>query len=539
MHFARSEPLSSMIDLTQLPNRLGRAALVGPEEAAARIPDGATIAVSGGGYRVAPESLLSAIEQRFLEEQRPRELSLVAISMIEQSRAGKGGAGTGLNRLARPGLVREIICSSFSRADDLEINQLILGSEVQAHNLPMGTIVQWLRAVSAGHPFLLTEVGLETYIDPRNEGGRMNAATQSALGQVVVLGDREMIQYPTRPIDVALIKATSADTRGNLYLDREAFTHGILYTAMAAHNSGGLVLAQVDRIVETGEIHPRMGRVPGSMIDAVTVSPDLFEDEQDPVLTGEKREILHRERLSPGPRAVIAHRAIREIPAHGSANLGAGIPMYEVPAAAHYEGRDDVYFSIEQGPIGGLPRVGGVARNPDMIFDQLEVFDYYEGGGPDVTILSFGEIDRYGNVNVSRFGNKMPGCGGFPNIAHRIPNIVLCGTLTTGGLRARVTENGVTIQQEGSIRRFVESVDQVTFSGPRALRNGQRITVITERCVLAVTQDGFIVIEIAAGIDFEQDIRKQADFEITLSKDVRLMDSRLFSPKTRGDDSDQ
>lgn len=516
--------------------RLGRATLLDASQAIAGIGDGEVITISGGGYRVVPESLLEALERRFVETGSPHGLTCIAISMLERSRAGRGGRGTGLNRLARDGLMAELICSSFARSNEQELNRAIHDGVVKAHNLPMGTIVQWLRAIGAGHEALFTEVGLESYIDPRAEGGRMNKVTTKSIGDVIAIEGREYIRYPTRPVGTALIKATSADRRGNLYLDREAFSHGVLYTAMAARNSGGRVVAQVDQIVEDGMIHPRMGRIPGSMVDVVVVSEDEFEDEHLPVLTGECREQIPRTQPPPNVRTMIARRILAEIPSYSAVNLGAGIPMYEVPIAAHAAGRDDIYFSIEQGPTGGLPGVGGVARNPDMILDQLEMFDYYEGGGPDVSVLSFGEIDRFGNVNVSRFGDKTPGCGGFPNIAHRIPKLVFSGTFTTGGLETQLENGRLSIIREGSIRRFVPDVTQTTFSARRALRQGQRLTVVTERCILQVTPKGLVATEIAPGIDFERDIQQHAGFEIALDPCVRTMDPAFFteaSPRPR------
>lgn len=509
--------------------RLGRATLLDADEAVAGISDGEVITISGGGYRVVPESLLEALERRFVGTGSPHGLTCIAISMLERSRAGQGGRGTGLNRLARDGLMAELICSSFARSNDQELNCAIHDGAVRAHNLPMGTIVQWLRAIGAGHEALFTEVGLESYIDPRAEGGRMNKVTTKSIGDVMAIEGREYIRYPTRPVDTALIKATSADRRGNLYLDREAFSHGVLYTAMAARNSGGRVVAQVDQIVEDGTIHPRMGRIPGSMVDAVVVSEDEFEDEHLPVLTGERREQIPRTRQPHNVRTMIAQRVVAEIPPYSAVNLGAGIPMYEVPIAAHAAGRDDIYFSIEQGPVGGLPRVGGVARNPDIILDQLEMFDYYEGGGPDLSVLSFGEIDRFGNVNVSRFGDKTPGCGGFPNIAHRIPNLVFSGTFTTGGLETDVVNGRLSIVREGSIRRFVAEVEQVTFSARRALQQGQRLTVVTDRCVLKVTPEGLVATEIAPGVDFDRHIQQQAGFKIAVDPRVKTMDISTFA----------
>lgn len=500
------------------------------DQAVQEIPPGATVAVSGGGYRVAPEGLLAAVERRFERSGGPRGLTVVCMSMVERSRAGRGGKGTGLNRLARPGLMTRLVCSSFNRARDHEVNAAINAGELVAHNMPMGTLVQWLRAVGTGQPGLLTQVGLETFLDPRLQGGLMTAgADAEPLSRIVEFNGEDYLFYPAMPVDVALIKGTTADTRGNVYLDREAYTHGVFHTAMAAHNSGGTVIAEVNRVCEPGSIHPRLGRVPAPMVDLLCVVDEPFEDEQDPALTGEIRMPIAGLAAPAGPRQVIARRALAEAATGAEVNLGAGIPMYDVPLAAVHDERGDLYFTIEQGPVGGLPKVGGVARNPAVILDSLDVFDYYEGGGPDISILSFGQLDAAGNVNVSRFGPMMPGCGGFPNIAHRIPKLVFCGTLTTGGLDEVIGDGRLDIVREGSTRRLVDAVEQITFNGRRALEGGQQVTVVTERAVFRLTGDGLLLTEVAPGVDIDADVRGQIAFPIQVTRDHTLMDTRYFS----------
>ncbi len=501
---------------------------VSMHDAVSRISDGAVVAVSGGGYRVAPEGLLETLERHFEDTGTPKGITLLAISMIEQSRGGKGGRGTGLNRLAKPGLVSRVITSSFSRGRDHELNAAIVSESIAAHSMPMGTLVQWLRAAGMGSPGVLTDVGLGTYIDPRVEGGMMNSVDQTPISRVVNFEGNECLFYPAPKVDVALIKGTTADTNGNIYLEREAFSLGVLHTAMAAHNCGGMVIAQVNRIVEPGVVHPRMGRVPGPLVDFLCVDDRVWEDEQDPILTGESRLPLSELEKPTGVRGLIARRVVKELQPDAEVNLGAGIPMYDIPVAAVAEGRDDLYFTIEQGPVGGLPRVGGVARNPAVILDSLEVFDYYEGGGPDVTCLSFGQLDRHGNVNVSRFASVMPGCGGFPNIAHRIQNLVFCGTLTTGGLKQTVGDGRLHIETEGSIRRLVPDVEQITFNGQRALKKGQSITVVTDRCVMRLRRGGFVITEVAPGVDLQADVLDQISFEVSVDPDLKTMDVSLF-----------
>lgn len=499
-------------------------------QAAERVPDGATLAVSGGGYRVVPETLIRAVADRFARTKAPRGLTVVAIAMIERGRGGKGGAESGLNLLAREGLMRRVITSSFSRASSNELNVLIGSNGTAAYNVPMGTLVQLLRATAAGRNGLATPVGIGTFVDPRQGGGKVNAAAAEDLCRLVEIEGEEMIYYPRLPVDVALVKASAADERGNLYFDRDAFDHGTIELAMAAHQSGGTVIAEVNRITKVGEIHPRMGRIPGRLVHAVVVQPHAWEDEQDPVLTGAERRILPAPSGRNLPRDFVARLAVDRLPANAMINLGAGVPMYEVPEAARAMGRSDLYFTVEQGPMGGWPQVGGVSRNPEIILDQNEVFQFYEGGGPDVSILSFGEVDRFGNINVSRFSGMLPGCGGFINIVHGVRDLIFCGTLTTGGLEETLDGDGLHITREGRIRRFVQDVEQITFNARRGLDSGKRATVVTDRGIFDVTKDGLVLSEIVPGIDLQRDILDRIPFAVSVSPALREIAARLLVP---------
>jgi acyl CoA:acetate/3-ketoacid CoA transferase len=505
------------------------AAFVTAAEAVRQIRDDATVVLSGNTYRLVAESVLAALEARFVGEGRPRSLQVIYPIMAERARAGSGGQGTGVNRLARPGLMRRVVAGSFSRDAGKELNTLVTRDGVEAYNLPMGTIFEWLRATAARSPGLVTPVGLDTFVDPRREGGRMNAVTRTPLAELVTLGGEEALFYPRQPVDVAIVKGTTADEHGNISLERDPFTLGVFYIALAARNSGGTVIAEVTRTAAAGSLHPKAVVIPAPLVDYVVVAPEEFEDEHDPTMSGEVRVTLRPPRLPLDERVVIARRAVRELRPGNVVNLGAGIPMYVVPHVAVQRGvAQQVTFTIEQGPVGGLPAVGGVAVGPTAILDSLQVFDWYDGGGLDVACLAFGEVDRLGNVNVARFGGMMPGSGGFINIVHAARKVVFCGTLTTKGLRTSVGPDGLSIEREGEIRRFVADVELVTFNGEAAVKKGQEAVYVTERAVFRRERDGMVLTEVAPGLDVRKDVLAHVEFEVRVSPGLRPMAPDLF-----------
>jgi acyl CoA:acetate/3-ketoacid CoA transferase len=506
------------------------AVFVTAREAVEPIPDEATVVLSGNTYRLVAESVLSALEARFVADGRPRGLQVIYPIMAERARAGSGGRGTGVNRLARPGLMRRVVAGSFSRDAEKELNTLVTADGVEAYNLPMGTIFAWIRATAAGSPGLVTPVGIDTFVDPRREGGRMNAATRTPLAELVTLGGEEALFYRRQPIDVAIVKGTTADEHGNVTLERDPFTLGVFYMALAARNSGGTVIAEVTRIAAAGSLHPRAVVIPAPLVDRVVVAPEEFEDEHDPAMSGEVRVPVRPTRLPLDDKVVIARRAVREFRPGNVVNLGAGIPMYVVPhVAAELGVAPHITFTIEQGPIGGLPGVGGVAVGPSAIIDSLQVFDWYDGGGIDVACLSFGEVDRFGNVNVARFGGMMPGSGGFINIVHAARKVVFCGTLTAKGLRTSVGPDGLSIEREGEVRRFVADVELITFNGEAALKKGQDAVYVTERAVFRRERDGMVLTELAPGLDVRRDVLDQVGFPVRVSPDLRPMPADLFA----------
>jgi len=496
-------------------------------EAAQLIPDGATVALCGCLSMLEPDAVLQGIEARFSRDGHPRELTVIHPVMVAS------GKGTGINRFAHDGLMRRVIGGSFSIFPDYEITGMIKQGRVEAYNLPIGTIFHWLRESGAGRPGLLTSVGLQTYIDPRVEGGRANGAAKEPLSRVVQLAGREWLFYPALKVDVAIIRGTSADPQGNISVEHEPASLGIFYLALAAKQSGGTVIAQVKQRVELGEVHPRLTVVPGRLVDALVVDPAQPQSVvgEHPEFSGEARI-----RLQPNPvpltiESAIARRAMQELRDGQLVNLGYGVPAL-IPALGFPEQMHErVAYSIEHGPVGGLPEGMdgfGAAANPDILLDSTTVFDMYDGGLLDVTILGMAQVDQEGNVNVSKFAHMAPGSGGFANICHQTRKIVFCGAFTAGGLQAEIVNGAVVIRREGKVKKFVRKVEQVTLSGKAAREKGQEILYITERGVFRLGKDGLELIEIAPGIDPAKDILPQMEFAVPIPPNVPTMDPALF-----------
>lgn len=501
--------------------------IVTPADAAQLIPDGATVALCGCLSMLEPDAVLQGIEARFLQEGHPRDLTVIHPVMVG------GKIGSGINRFAHDGLMRRVIGGSFSIFSDYEITGMITGNRVAAYNLPIGTIFQWLRESGAGRPGLLTNVGLQTYVDPRVEGGRANGAAAGALSEVVQLAGREWLFYPSLQVDAAIIRGTSADPQGNISVEHEPASLGIYTLAVAAKHFGGKVIAQVQRQVEAGSVHPRLTVVPGRLVDAIVVDPtqpQMVIGER-PEITGEVRALLNPEPVPLTVASAIARRAMQEIRDGQLVNLGYGIPAL-IPALGFAQRlHERVAFSIEHGPVGGLPdgmATFGPSANPDILMDSTFVFDLYDGGLLDVTLLGLAQVDRDGNVNVSKFAHMAPGSGGFCNICHQTKKIVFCGTFTTGGLQAEIVDGQVVIRKEGKVKKFISKVEQITLSGKAAREKGQEVLYITERAVFRLTADGLALIEVAPGIDPAKDILPRMEFPIAIPPSVATMNPAIF-----------
>jgi propionate CoA-transferase len=496
------------------------------------IVDGDTLAVGGFVGIVVPEELLIALAKRFDESGGPRDLTLVFA-------AGQGdGDARGLNHLAREGLVRRAIGAHWGFVPGL--GALALDGRIEAYCIPQGVVSHLYRETAAGRPGLFTRVGLGTFVDPRMQGGRMNAVSPDEVVRVTEIDGEEFLFYPCRPIDVAFLRGTTADNEGNVTMEREAATLDGLSIAQAGKNCGGIVIVEVERVTTHHVLAPRDVQIPGIFVDGVVVSRDpvqTFAETYNPAYAGEVRAASH----GPSPaaldaRKVIARRAAMLLKINSVVNLGVGIPE-GIAAVADEEGiLDLITLTVEAGAIGGLPASGlsfGAAANAQAIIDQPYQFDFYDGAGLDQAFLGMAEADRHGNINVSRFGTRLAGAGGFINISQAARSLCFLGTLTAGA-DIEVGDGALTIRREGAVPKFVDEVGQVTFSGERARANGQSLLYITERCVLTLGDTGLELIEVAPGIDYERDVLARMAFRPDVSPGLREMDAAIFTDAPLG-----
>ncbi|WP_206352466.1 acyl CoA:acetate/3-ketoacid CoA transferase [Tautonia rosea] len=487
--------------------------LCSADEAVEAINDGQTL-VSGGFVGAAhPEALTAAIKARFLQTGHPQGLTLLYA-------AGQGdGADRGLNHLGHRGLLARVIGGHWGLAP--RIGQLALADEIEAYNFPQGVICHLLRDIAAGRPGCITGVGLGTFIDPIHQGGRMNARSSPDLVQRLELDGRPWLFYRAFPVHIGLIRGTAADIHGNLVMDEEAIIGEVLAIAQAVHNCGGTVIAQVRRLLPQAA-PPMSVRVPGILIDRIVLASgdqhdQTFAERFNPTYCrpGNVDLLDDRPRLSAGVRRIIASRACDELKPGAIANLGIGMPEGIALIAAERGLLGAVTLTVESGPIGGVPAGGlsfGASSHPEAIVDQPAQFDFYDGGGLDFAALGAAEIDQKGNVNVSRFGTRLAGVGGFVNISQNARRVVFCGTMTSGGLEVEVSKGRLRIVREGSVRKFVPIVEQQSYAAHVARQKGQEALYVTERAVFQMTEEGLELIEVAPGIDLQRDVIDQMGF---------------------------
>ncbi len=504
--------------------------VVTADEAASLVESNDTLVIggSGGGHAV-PEALIAAIERRFLSEGLPRDITSL-------HPVGLGDRGErGVSRFAHAGLLKRIVCGTL--VDSPKVEQMALADEIEAYTLPQGAISQLMREMAAGRPGLITHAGLHTFVDPRHGGGRQSARATESLVELVTVGGREWLYYKPFKIDVALLRGTTADEDGNVTMEQEAIFGEMISMAQAARANGGIVIVQVKRLASRGTLPAKQVKIPGMMVDLVVVDPEqrqTYVSEYNPVYAGEVKTPMSQ--IAPmafDPRKIIARRAAMELVPDAVCNLGSGISTGISTVAAEEGVLDRIVLTNEQGLIGGAPASGnevGASRNYWAMVDQPYQFDFYDGGGLDLAFLSFAEVDRECNVNVSRFGSRIIGPGGFINISQGAKKMIFSGTFTAGGLKLAWPDGRLQVLQEGRDAKFVDEVTQLSFSGRYSRERGQEVLYITERAVFRATDGGLMLTEIAPGADLERDVLAHMGFRPLIAADLKTMDERLFRP---------
>lgn len=508
--------------------------LISPEDAVRAVPDGATIIIGGSGAgHSLPQRFIDALASVYSEEGKPAGLTTVRVVGIGDF------ADRGFSQLALPGLQKRTIGSNIG--NEPRLGEMVESGEVEAYSFPQGVLSQLCREIAAGRPGLITSVGLNTYVDPRQTGGKQGSATED-LVEVVELAGEEWLFFKSFPIDVAVIRGSTIDEDGNLTMDDEVVKGEMLSMAMAARNSGGIVIAQAKQVATAKSLPPRSVAIPGALIDIAYLDPDqpqTYFTDYSPYYSG----ALRRPVTDPGEplpldvRKVIARRSLLEFAPGDICNLGFGISQL-IGAVAWEEGIEDrLVLTVEQGIFGGVPIAGtegGAGFNFQAMIDQPYMFDFYDGGGLDIASLSFAQVDARGNVNVHKFPGRLRGPGGFPNISAHTGRVCFVGTLTASGLSVVVADGTLHIESEGSLSKFVDTVEEISFSGATANQRGQQIRYITERAVFELGNGKVTLIEIAEGIDPEDDVIAHMGFRPEIADDLATMDPRVFATGPMG-----
>ncbi|CAM5222618.1 Acetate CoA-transferase YdiF [Castellaniella defragrans] len=504
--------------------------IVDAAQAASLVQSGDHVLVSGsGGGHCVPQAILDALESRFLETGSPGNLTLIHVVGIGDRKL-KGAAC-----FRHPGMLRRSVTSAL--IDSPPLIDLARRNVIESYTLPQGVLSQLLRDMAAGRPGLITKTGLHTFVDPRQLGGRQSTTAKEDLVELIQIDGEDWLRFKPLPLDVVFLRGTTADEDGNITMEDEAIPGEMLSSAQAARRQGAAVVIQVKRLAKRRTLPARDVKVPGILVDFVVVDPQQQQTYATPYsasYSGALRVPLRAMTSLPfTERKIVARRAAMELRIGSVCNLGAGISTGVSAVAAEEAILDDIILTNEQGYIGGAPLTGvdsGAAQNFDAVVDQPYQFDFYDGGGLDVAFLSFAEVDARGNVNVSRFGDKIVGIGGFVNISQNARKVVFSGTFTSGGLEIACHDGRLKILHEGSHRKFVASIEQICYNSAFASEQGRTALFVTERAVFDVVAEGLRLIEIAPGIDPERDVFPHMAFRPAISDTLATMDARLFAP---------
>ena len=516
---------------------MGKVKIISYEQAAEMVNDKHTVVISGFVQSALPEGLLTALENRFVSTAKPRDLTVYYVAGI----GNRNGAA--VDHFAHEGMVKRVVGGHWNLIP--KMGKMAIENKIEAYNLPQGTLSQMMREIASGRPGLITHVGLGTFVDPRIEGGKLNSISKEDLVEVIEIKGQEKLFYNCDvKFNVALMRGTYADENGNITMEHEVGSHDVTSMAQATKNAGGKVIVQVKAVVQNGSLDPKLVKIPGIYVDAVVINNDNNLHQQtlgtywEPAASGQYRIPLAS--IKPAPldeRKIVGRRGAMELKKDTIVNLGIGMAE-AIAAVANEEGIGDIMtLTVEPGPIGGVPLAAagfGSALNPEAIIDQALQFDFYDGGGLDMAFLGLAETDVHGNINVSKFGPRVAGTGGFVNITQNAKEVFFCGTFTAGGLKVRIENGKLIIDQEGRERKFVKHVQQITFSGAYAVKKGQPVKYITERAVFELRSDGMYLTEIAPGIDLKTQILDLMDFEPKIDGQPKLMDSRIFEDVLMG-----
>lgn len=504
-------------------------------EAANLVKDGDLIVTGGFVGSCCPEALTKALENRFLETSSPKDLTLMYAA------AQGDGNGKGADRFAHAGMTKRVLGGHWNLSPSL--GKMAINNEIEAYNLPQGTLSQLFRDIAGKRIGTITHVGLNTFVDPRLQGGKLNEITKKDIVEVINIKGEERLLYKSFPIDICFLRGSFADEKGNATLENEVASLEVTSIAQATKNTGGIVIVQVEKVVECGTLDPRLVKIPGIYVDGVVIAEpedheQCFGCEFESARTGKVRIPVSTVEKAPlNQRKVIARRAALELEPGTTVNLGIGIPEV-ISLVANEEGIGEyMTLTVEAGAIGGVPEGGtafGACINPESILDQAYQFDFYDGGGLDLAFLGLAQTDKNGNINVSKFGPRIAGCGGFINITQNSKKVFFCGTFTAGGLKVDIKDGKLNILQEGKAKKFINQVEQITFSGEYAQKTKQPVMYITERAVFELKSDGVYLTEIAPGVDLQKDILDLMDFKPKMEDEPKLMDSRIFFDKPMG-----